>query len=129
MELKQTDCGPLIVGTGNGFTVTGYIVGNNAEQPLDVGMMEKLTMVGIALLLLMIWWISPVPVVWVIVIPGGKTGTVQANVVPGTEDVRRISAWKPEQIDSVEGVAMTSGRGSTVTFLTVGFAARQPFAS
>jgi hypothetical protein len=92
-------------------------------------MMEKLTMAGVALLLLMIWWISPVPEVCVMVTPGGKTGTVQAKVVPCTEDVRTISAWNPEQIESVEGVAITSGRGLTFTVFVAGLPAEHPLAS
>ena len=104
-------------------------MGDKAEQPLAVGIMEKLTITGVVLALLMIWWISPVPEVWVMVTPKGRTGTFQAKVVPGTEEVRATLAMKPEQIARVEGVAMTSGRGRTVTFLTVAAAAVHPLAS
>jgi subtilisin family serine protease len=91
--------------------------------------MEKLTMAGVVFELLIIWWISPVPEVTAIVTPGGRLGTFHAKVVPGTDEVKTISAWNPEQIDRVDGVAITSGNGVTVTVFVAGLAALHPLAS
>lgn len=82
---------------------------------MAVGTIEKTTLTGVFFEFVITSWMSPVPAVLEIDIPGGRIGIVHAKVVLATEEVKIISACCPEQIVREAGEGITSGNGLTVT--------------
>jgi len=99
---------------GIGFTTTEKINGFAGEHPFAVGVIAKFTLTGDVVEFEITCWILPVPDVCPRVMPGGTTGTVQVNVVPGTVEAKDTLTSSPEQMEREEGFGMTSGIGLMV---------------
>ena len=104
---------------GVGFTSTVAVIGA-PEHPLNVGVIVKVTVIGVLVAFVSAPLISPVPLA-AIPVTATVLFLVQLNVVPPIVPLSTIVVIAvPEQIVCEAGVAVASGVGFTSTVAVIG---------
>ena len=102
------------VATGAGFTSTVAVIGAPAGQPLALGVIVNVTVIGALVVFVRVPLMLPEPLAAIpVTVP--VLSLVQLNIVPGIVPVRTIVVIEvEEQIVCEDGVAVASGAGFTV---------------